>query len=102
MTSQIASSPASDPTQNLSSKLESAEISESAENAPETDDQITHVLSRDKSYQNEHGQKLFNAINCLLDDEEQLELTQASEINQNKIPIPVTQSLNNRVILTLH
>jgi hypothetical protein len=39
--------------------------------------QITHVLNKDKKYLSEHGQKLFNAINCLLDDQEQLELTQA-------------------------
>jgi uncharacterized protein (UPF0147 family) len=39
--------------------------------------QITHVLNRDKKYLSEHGQKLFSAINCLLDDQEQLELTQA-------------------------
>lgn len=43
--------------------------------------QITHVLNRFESnkHQNlsDHGQKLFNAINCLLDDQEQLELTQA-------------------------
>ena len=43
--------------------------------------QITHVLNRIESnkHQNlsDHGQKLFNAINCLLDDQEQLELTQA-------------------------
>ena len=39
--------------------------------------QIGHVINRDKKYLSEHGQKLFNAINCLLDDEEQLELTQA-------------------------
>lgn len=39
--------------------------------------QITHVLNKDKKYLSEHGQKLFNAINCLLDDNEQLELTQA-------------------------
>lgn len=39
--------------------------------------QITHVLNKDKKYLSEHGQKLFNAINCLLDDSEQLELTQA-------------------------
>lgn len=38
--------------------------------------QITHVLNKDKKYLSEHGQKLFNAINCLLDDNEQLELTQ--------------------------
>lgn len=39
--------------------------------------QISHVLNKDKKYLSEHGQKLFNAINCLLDDGEQLELTQA-------------------------
>lgn len=39
--------------------------------------QITHVLNKDKKYLSEHGQKLFNAISCLLDDSEQLELTQA-------------------------
>lgn len=39
--------------------------------------QITHVLNKDKKYLSEHGQKLFNAINCLLDEQEQLELTQA-------------------------
>ncbi|CAF0796523.1 unnamed protein product [Brachionus calyciflorus] len=39
--------------------------------------QITHVLNKDKKYLSEHGQKLFNAINCLLEDNEQLELTQA-------------------------
>lgn len=39
--------------------------------------QITHVLNKDKKYLSEHGQKLFNAINCLLDDNEQLELTQS-------------------------
>ena len=41
------------------------------------DVQITHVLNRDKKYLSEHGQKLFNAINVLLDEEEQLELTQS-------------------------
>lgn len=39
--------------------------------------QITHVLNKDKKYLSEHGQKLFNAINCLLDDNEQLDLTRA-------------------------
>ena len=44
----------------------------------ENDDvQITHVLNRDKKYLSEHGQKLFNAINVLLDEDEQLELTQS-------------------------
>jgi hypothetical protein len=80
MASEVASSPASD---TLTSKLESASISNEQHVSQsgakeETDDQIKHVLNRDKSYQNEHGQKLFNAINCLLDDEEQLELTQVS------------------------
>lgn len=45
------------------------------------DSQITHVLNRIESNKQQnltdHGQKLFNAINCLLDDHEQLELTQA-------------------------
>ena len=41
------------------------------------ENQINYVLNRDKQYLSEHGQKLFNAINCLLDDNEQLELTQA-------------------------
>jgi hypothetical protein len=46
--------------------------------ASENDDvQITHVLNRDKKYLSEHGQKLFNAINVLLDEDEQLELTQS-------------------------
>ena len=40
-------------------------------------EQITHVLNRDKKSLSEHGQKLFNAINVLLEDEEQLTLTQA-------------------------
>jgi hypothetical protein len=39
--------------------------------------QIRAVLNRDQQYLSEHGHKLFNAINCLLDNEEQLELTQA-------------------------
>ena len=45
---------------------------ESAEN-----NDIAHVVNKDKKYLSEHGQKLFNAINILLDDQEQLELTQA-------------------------
>lgn len=51
----------------------------SANSGSQTADQsqITHVLNKDKKYLSEHGQKLFNAINCLLDDNEQLELTQA-------------------------
>jgi len=76
MANEVASSPASD---TLRSKLESSSICEEQSlTQEETDDQIKHVLNRDKSYQNEHGQKLFNAINCLLDDEEQLELTQVN------------------------
>ena len=54
--------------------------SNGTEPAPGSDNddvQITHVLNRDKKYLSEHGQKLFNAINVLLDEEEQLELTQA-------------------------
>lgn len=43
----------------------------------ENSSQITHVLNKDKKYLSEHGQKLFNAINCLLENTEQLELTQA-------------------------
>jgi hypothetical protein len=39
--------------------------------------EITHVLNKDKKYLSEHGKKLFNAINVLLDDQEQLELTKA-------------------------
>jgi hypothetical protein len=38
---------------------------------------IGRVVNKDKKYLSEHGQKLFNAINILLDDQEQLELTQA-------------------------
>lgn len=41
------------------------------------DSQIKYVLNKDKQYLTEHGQKLFNAINILLDDQEQLDLTQA-------------------------
>lgn len=63
-------------TSEVTSNLQNNPKEVSDEN-PETDDQIKYVLNRDKQYQNEHGQKLFNAINCLLDDEEQLELTQA-------------------------
>ena len=92
MASEVASSPASD---TLTAKIESASISEEQQSSQpsttpkeETDDQIKHVLNRDKSYQNEHGQKLFNAINCLLDDEEQLELTQVSaQISKWSFPI---------------
>ena len=51
--------------------------SETPANASNDGSQITHVLNRDKKYLTEHGQKLFNAINVLLDDNEQLELTQA-------------------------
>ena len=40
------------------------------------DSQIKYVLNKDKQYLTEHGQKLFNAINILLDDQEQLDLTQ--------------------------
>ena len=38
---------------------------------------IGRVVNKDKKCMSEHGQKLFNAINILLDDQEQLELTQA-------------------------
>lgn len=71
MASEVASI---DSTLNLTTQLEQTTIST---DKPETSDQITHVLNKDKDCQNEHGQKLFNAINCLLDDDEQLELTQA-------------------------
>ena len=47
------------------------------DDAAATSEQITHVLNREKKCLSEHGQKLFNAINVLLDDDEQLELTQA-------------------------
>lgn len=60
----------------LTTKLEQTELKTSPAEAEE-DDQILTVLQSDKKCQSEHGQKLFNAINCLLDDEEQLELTQA-------------------------
>ena len=59
----------------LEAKLVKTELNSEANSGE--DDQILNVLQSDKKYQNEHGQKLFNAINCLLDDEEQLELTQA-------------------------
>lgn len=49
----------------------------SAEANNSDNNEISHVLNKDKKYLSEHGQKLFNAINCLLDDQEQLELTQA-------------------------
>lgn len=53
------------------------QIQTEAANTEESDDsQIKYVLNKDKQYLTEHGQKLFNAINILLDDEEQLELTQ--------------------------
>lgn len=56
----------------------SASTSSGASNGPTGEpSQITHVLNKDKKYLSEHGQKLFNAINCLLDDNEQLELTQS-------------------------
>jgi hypothetical protein len=38
---------------------------------------IGRVVNKDKKCMSEHGQKLFNAINILLDDQEQLELTQS-------------------------
>lgn len=60
--------------QNLNTQLEQATISK---DQLESEDQITHILKGDKECQNEHGQKLFNAINCLLDDDEQLQLTEA-------------------------
>jgi hypothetical protein len=48
-----------------------------AQTAGVENNDIAHVVNKDKKYLSEHGQKLFNAINILLDDNEQLELTQA-------------------------
>lgn len=48
-----------------------------ASHSESTANDIAHVVNKDKKYLSEHGQKLFNAINILLDDQEQLELTQA-------------------------
>jgi hypothetical protein len=63
----------------LTTKSDEKEMSASSgSNGGQNDQsQITHVLNKDKKYLSEHGQKLFNAINCLLDDSEQLELTQS-------------------------
>lgn len=51
--------------------------SSSSNNNNSDGSQISHVINKDKKYLSDHGQKLFNAINVLLDDQEQLELTQA-------------------------
>ena len=49
----------------------------SSSNQNENKDEISNVLNRNKKSLTDHGQKLFDAINCFLDDDEQRQLTQA-------------------------
>ena len=39
--------------------------------------EISNVLNQNKKSLTDHGQKLFDAINCFLEDDEQRQLTQA-------------------------
>lgn len=51
--------------------------SSASKNSGNDSNEISDVLNRDKKSLTDHGQKLFDAINCFLDDDEQRQLTQA-------------------------